>query len=70
MRSDTAIVARNLSSPNPFSVPLNTFGGTDNRYINVAISARDPKSSNRGYLATSSLLNTKIDYRSRLTVFQ
>jgi len=67
---DTAIVARFLSSPKPFSVPLNRFGGPDNKYIKVQLSARDPKSTNRGYIATSALLDTKIDYRSRLTVFQ
>ena len=67
---DTAIVARFLSSPKPFSVPLNRYGGPDNKYIQVQLSARDPKSTNRGYIATASLLDTKIDYRSRLTVFQ
>lgn len=68
--SDTATVARYLSSPKPFSVPLNRYGGPDNRYVKVQISARDPKSTNRGYIATSSLLNTQIDYRSRLTIYQ
>lgn len=67
---DKATVARFLSSPTPFSVPLNRSGGSDNRYVQVKISARDPKSSNRGYIATSSLLDTQIDYRSRLTVYQ
>jgi hypothetical protein len=67
---DKATVARYLSSPNPFSVPLNRYGSSDNKYVAVAISARDPKSSNRGYLATASLLNTQIDYRSRLTIYQ
>jgi hypothetical protein len=67
---DTATVARYVSSPQPFSIPLNQFGGSDNRYVQVAISVRDPKTSNRGYLATSTLLNTKIDYRSRLTIYQ
>lgn len=67
---DTAIVARYLSSPNPFSVPLNRGGSSDNKYVKVRISARDPKSSNRGYIATASLLDTQIDYRSRLTTFQ
>lgn len=67
---DTAIVARFLSNPKPFSVPLNRYGGPDNKYVKVQVSARDPKSTNRGYIATSSLLETKIDYRSRLTVFQ
>lgn len=67
---DTAIVARFLSNPKPFSVPLNRYGGPDNKYIKVQLSARDPKSTNQGYLATTSLLDTRIDYRSRLTVFQ
>ena len=67
---DVAVVARFLSSPKPFSVPLNRYGGPDNKYIKVQMSARDPKSTNQGYIATASLLDTQIDYRSRLTVFQ
>ncbi len=67
---DKAVVARYLSSPNPFSVPLNRFGGSDNRYVRVQLSARDPKSTSRGYIATTSLLDTQIDYRSRLTIYQ
>ena len=67
---DVAIVARHLTSPKPFSVPLNRRGGSDNKYVKVQLSARDPKSTNRGYIATSSLLDTQIDYRSRLTIFQ
>jgi type II secretory pathway pseudopilin PulG len=67
---DIATVARYLSSPKPFSVPLNRYGGPDNKYIQVKLSARDPKSTNRGYIASTALLDTKIDYRSRLTNFQ
>jgi type II secretory pathway component PulJ len=67
---DTAVVARYISSPKPFSVPLNRLGGSDNKYIKVQLSARDPKSTNRGYIATASLLDTQIDYRSRLTYYQ
>ena len=67
---DTAIVARYISRPKPFSVPLNRYGGPDNKYVKVSLSARDPKSTNRGYIATSALLDTNIDYRSRLTIFQ
>jgi hypothetical protein len=66
----TAVVARFLSNPKPFSVPLNRYGGPDNKYIKVQMSARDPKSTNRGYIASAALLDTQIDYRSRLTVFQ
>ncbi len=67
---DMAIVARYISSPKPFSVPLNRYGSSNNKYVNVKLTARDPKSSNRGYIATASLLNTDIDYRSRLTLYQ
>lgn len=64
-----ATVARYLSSPQPFYVPL-TSGAPDTRYVGVKLSARDPKSSNRGYLATASLLDTQIDFRSRIAVYQ
>ena len=96
--NDTATVARFISSPTPFYIPLaadsagawyestssyqcyttsssnstgNRFDGSINsRYVGVKLTARDPGSSNRGYLATASLLNTQIDYRSRIACIQ
>jgi hypothetical protein len=65
-----ATVARYISTPQPFYVPLNSGGSPDAKYVGVKLSARDPSSSNRGYLATASLLDTKIDYRSRICFFQ
>ena len=65
-----AIVARYISSPTPFYVPLNSGGSPNTKYVGVKLTARDPKSSNRGYLATASLLDTQIDYRSRITTIQ
>jgi hypothetical protein len=65
-----ATVARYISSPQPFYVPLNSGGSADTKYVGVNLTARDPSSSNRGYLATASLLNTQIDYRSRICLFQ
>ena len=65
-----ATVARYISSPQPFYVPLNSGGTPDTRYVGVNLTARDPSSSNRGYLATASLLNTQIDYRSRICLYQ
>src|SRR4051812_18025974 len=65
-----ATVARYISSPRPFYVPLNRSGSSNNKYVGVKLSARDPKSSNRGYIATASLLETQVDYRSRLTLEQ
>lgn len=67
---DVATVAKYISSPTPFYVPLNSGGTPDLKYVGVKLTARDPKSSNQGYLATASLLNTQIDYRSRLTITQ
>jgi hypothetical protein len=65
-----ATVARYISTPKPFYVPLNRSGSSNNKYVGVNLSARDPKSSNRGYIATASLLSTQVDYRSRLTLEQ
>lgn len=67
---DKATVAKFISSPKPFYVPLNRSGSSNTKYVGVKLSARDPKSSNLGYLATASLLDTQIDYRSRITVTQ
>ena len=63
-------VARYISSPQPFYIPLNSGGTADTKYVGVNLTARDPSSSNRGYLATASLLNTQIDYRSRICLYQ
>jgi hypothetical protein len=65
-----ATVAHYISTPQPFYVPLNSGGSADTRYVGVNLTARDPSSSNRGYLATASLLNTQIDYRSRICLYQ
>ncbi|HKP01770.1 MAG TPA: hypothetical protein VJU77_00280 [Chthoniobacterales bacterium] len=67
---DTATVAKYISSPIPFYIPLNSAGTPNTKYVGVKLTARDPKSSNRGYLATASLLDTQIDYRSRITITQ
>jgi hypothetical protein len=67
---DVASVANYISSPIPFYVPLNRGGSPNTKYVGVKLTARDPKSSNRGYLATASLLDTQIDYRSRITLTQ
>jgi hypothetical protein len=67
---DTATVAKYISSPKPFYVPLNSGGSPDSKYVGVKLTARDPKSSNRGYRATASLLDTQIDYRSRIALYQ
>lgn len=67
---DTATVARNITSPFPFSVPLNSGGSFNNKYVGVKLSASDPGSSNRNYAATNALLDTQIDYRTAVTLIQ
>jgi type II secretory pathway pseudopilin PulG len=63
-------IVRNLTSPYPFYIPLNSGGTANTKYVGVDLSASDPKSSNRGYLATNSLLSTTIDYRASITLTQ
>lgn len=68
--SYVSTLARFISSPQPFYIPLNSGGSADTRYVGVKLSARDPSTSNRKYLATAALLDTQIDYRSRICLFQ
>jgi len=63
-------VARSISSAQPFYIPLNSNGTPDTRYVGVKLSTRDPKTSNRSYAATAALLDTEIDYRSRICLYQ
>jgi Tfp pilus assembly protein PilE len=65
-----ATLAHYISSPQPFYIPLNSGGTADTKYVGVKLTARDPSTSNRGYLATSSLLDTQIDFRSRICLYQ
>lgn len=65
-----ATVARSITSATPFYVPLTASGSPDNRYVGIRLAAADPKSTNRGYASTSTLLDTAIPYRSRLTIYK
>ena len=67
---DFGIVARQISTPKPFYVPLNSSGGLNNKYVGIKLSARDSKSSNRRYQSTATLLETQVDYRSRICLYQ
>src|SRR2546430_942379 len=52
------------------AVFLTTTPTTDDRYVHVTLTATDPTFSNRGYKATSSLVDSAIPYRSRLCSVQ
>lgn len=67
--TDNGTFARNISTPTPFFIPV-TGGASDTKYVGVNLSARDPSSSNRGYLSTAALLNTQIDWRSKIATYQ
>lgn len=67
---DVATVARNITSGLPFYVPLNEGKTPNTKYVGIKLSASDPKSSNRKYVATHSLLETEIDYRASITFSQ
>jgi prepilin-type N-terminal cleavage/methylation domain-containing protein len=67
---DRSIVARYITSPTPFTVPLNAAGTPDDRYVGVKISAGNTTYTNRNYHDISTVLNTAIPYRSKLTIFQ
>jgi type II secretory pathway pseudopilin PulG len=67
---DIASVVKYLSSPIPFYIPLNSGNSPNSRYVGVTLTTADSKTSNRKFLATGSLLDTQIDYRSRITLFQ
>jgi len=49
---------------------LNTTPTTDDRYVHVTLTATDPTFNQRGYKATSSLVDCAIPYRSRLCSIQ
>lgn len=68
--TDNGAIARNISTPTPFYIPVASSGSSDTKYVGVNLSARDPSSSNRGYLSTAALLNTQIDWRSRIATYQ
>ncbi|MFN2477462.1 MAG: type II secretion system protein J [Chthoniobacterales bacterium] len=66
-----AVVARNLTSATPFSVPLNATASLDTRYTHVNFIVSDPTYSNRGYANTKyEIVDAHIPYRCQLTRFQ
>ena len=64
--STGVVVARDITSSTPFTIPLNSSGTPDDRYVHVQITATDPTFSNRKLATTSSLVDASIPYRSRL----
>ena len=67
---DQGVVARYITSPKPFYIPLNNSGGVNNKYVGIKLTAADPKSSNRRFQSSATLLDTQVDYRSRICLYQ
>jgi len=65
------VVAHNVTSSTPFSIPLNGTGTPENRYVSVNITATDPSFSNRGYQYTGmQMVDACVPYRCQVTKFQ
>jgi hypothetical protein len=60
-----AVVAANVTSPTPFSVP-----NGDNRFIQAALVTQDPRILNRGFKSMNLQTNLTVPYRFRLTTYQ
>ncbi|MFL6583370.1 MAG: type II secretion system protein J [Chthoniobacterales bacterium] len=69
--STYVVIARNITSPTPFKVPLNDTGTPDSRYTSVTLSAMDPTYSNRAFKGTSmQLVDARVPYRCQMTKYQ
>jgi len=60
-----AVVARNLTTPLPFSVPAG-----DNRFVKIEVVARDPHYTARGYKSVDLQMSLTVPYRYGLTIHQ
>jgi hypothetical protein len=65
------VVARNITSPTPFTIPTLTGGGLQNRYVAaINISTVEPQFTQRGYAAVNMFISSLIPFRCRLTTKQ
>ncbi|HEY2711301.1 MAG TPA: prepilin-type N-terminal cleavage/methylation domain-containing protein [Chthoniobacterales bacterium] len=66
--SNYSVIARNITSATPFTVPLLPGGGIQNQFLAaVNLSSVEPNYSNRGYAAVNLFINSMIPFRCRLT---
>jgi hypothetical protein len=69
--TDYVVVSRNMTSPLPFRIPLNSTGTPDTRYTSITLSALDPTYSKRAYKNTSmQLVDARVPYRCQMTKYQ
>lgn len=62
------VISRNIVSQYPFTVPVLTSGGLQNRFVAaVNLSTVEPSFSQRGYAAVNMFISSLIPFRCRLT---
>jgi len=61
------VIARNVTSPTPFTIPTLSDGGLQNRYVAaINISTVEPQFTSRGYAAVNMFISSLIPFRCRL----
>lgn len=66
--SNYKVVARNITSQNPFSIPVSQDGAILNRSVAaIQLSTVEPQFTNRGYAAVNMFIDSLIPFRCRLT---
>ncbi len=66
-----SVMGQNITSPNPFTVPLTPSGALYFRFVAaIDLSTADLKFSNRGFKSANILLNGQVPIRTRMTVKQ
>ncbi len=65
------MLANDITSPTPFSVPLTPLGASYNRFVAaINLSTADESSSNRNFKSANMFLNAMVPYRAKLCNFQ
>jgi prepilin-type N-terminal cleavage/methylation domain-containing protein len=65
------VIANDLTSPTPFSIPQTPLGAPYNRFVAaINLVTADTASSNRKFRAANMFINSMEPYRSRLCIYQ
>ena len=66
--SNYKVITRYIISPKPFTVPILSGGGLQNRFVAaVNLSTVEPNFTQRGYAAVNMFISSLIPFRSRMT---
>jgi type II secretory pathway pseudopilin PulG len=65
------VLATDITSPTPFSVPATPLGAPYNRFVAaINLSTADHTTSNRGFKSANMFLNAMVPYRAKLCYYQ